>query len=79
MLQIYEMILMPWIILGVVTFIILLKIPAPYGKFSNTSWGPMIPSKLGWFVMEIISPVAFAYFFLTGLEEKSWITWVFFI
>ncbi|GIS57722.1 MAG: hypothetical protein CM1200mP1_16600 [Candidatus Neomarinimicrobiota bacterium] len=68
---------MPWIILGVVTFIILLKIPAPYGKFSNTSWGPMIPSKLGWFVMEIISPVAFAYFFFTGLEEKSWITWVF--
>ena len=79
MLQIYEMILMPWIILGVVIFIILLKIPAPYGKFSKTSWGPMIPSKLGWFVMEIISPVAFAYFFLTGLEEKSWITWVFFI
>ena len=79
MLQIYEAILMPWIILGCITFLVLLKIPAPYGKFTKTNWGPMIPSQLGWFVMEIISPVMFAYFFLIGDTDKNWIMWVFFI
>ena len=45
MLQIYEAILMPWVILGCITFLVLLKIPAPYGKFTKTSGGPMIPSQ----------------------------------
>ena len=79
MLQIYEAILMPWVILGCITFLVLLKIPAPYGKFTKTSWGPMIPSQLGWFVMEIISPAMFAYFFLIGDTDKNWVMWVFFI
>ena len=79
MLQIYEAILMPWVILGCITFLVLFKIPAPYGKFTKTNWGPMIPSQLGWFVMEIISPVMFAYFFLIGDTDKNWIMWVFFI
>ena len=79
MLQIYEAILMPWVILGCITFLILLKIPAPYGKFTKKNWGPMISSQLGWFVMEIISPVMFAYFFLVGDTEKNWVMWVFFI
>jgi len=79
MLQIYEAILMPWVILGCITFLVLLKIPAPYGKFTKTSWGPMIPSQLGWFVMEIISPAMFAYFFLIGDTDKNWVMWMFFI
>ena len=79
MLQIYEAILMPWVILSCITFLVLLKIPAPYGKFTKTSWGPMIPSQLGWFVMEIISPAMFAYFFLIGDTDKNWVMWVFFI
>ena len=79
MLQIYEAILMPWVILGCITFLVLFKIPAPYGKFTKTNWGPMIPSQLGWFVMEIISPVMFAYFFLVGNTNKNWVMWVFFI
>ena len=77
--QIYEAILIPWIILGCITFLVLLKIPAPYGKFTKTNWGPMIPSQLGWFVMEIISPIMFAYFFLVGNTNKNWVMWVFFI
>ena len=83
MLQIYELkyipFLMSWIILGAIIFFILFKIPVPYGKFSNTSWRPRIPSQLGWFVMEIISPIAFAYFFLIGDTEKSLVTWMFFL
>ena len=58
MLQNFESLVLIWLGIGFITFITLLKIPAPYGKFSKTNWGPMIPSKLGWIVMEIISPLA---------------------
>jgi 3-oxo-5-alpha-steroid 4-dehydrogenase 1 len=39
----------------------------------------MIPSQLGWVVMEIISPIMLGYFFLTGPLEKSIASYVFFI
>ena len=66
MLQNFESLVLIWLGLGFITFITLLKIPAPYGKFSKTNWGPMIPSQVGWIVMEIISPLALLYFFLNG-------------
>jgi 3-oxo-5-alpha-steroid 4-dehydrogenase 1 len=71
MLQNFESLVLIWLSIGFITFITLLKIPAPYGKFSKTNWGPMIPSKLGWIVMEIISPLALLYFFLNGNIEKT--------
>ena len=71
MLQNFESLVLIWLALGLITFIVLLKIPAPYGKFSKTNWGPMIPSKFGWFIMEIISPTALIYFFLNGDIEKT--------
>ena len=82
MLQIYQTALDFWFLLGFITFLILLKIPAPYGKFSKSNWGSwffiMIPSQLGWIVMEIISPIMLAYFFLTGPVEKSLVSYIFF-
>ena len=83
MLQNYQTGLEYWFLLGFITFLILLKMPAPYGKFSKPNWGSwffiMIPSQLGWVVMEIISPVMLGYFFLTGPIEKSIVSYVFFI
>ena len=70
MLQNFESLVLIWLGIGFMTFITLLKIPAPYGKFSKTNWGPMIPSKLGWIVMNI-SPLALLYFFLNGNIEKT--------
>ena len=66
MLQNFESIVILWLLLGFITFITLLRIPAPYGKFAKNNWGPMIPSKLGWIVMEIISPIALLYFIIKG-------------
>ena len=83
MLQNYQTGLEYWFLLGFITFLILLKMPAPYGKFSKPNWGSwffiMIPSQLGWVVMEIISPVMLGYFFLTGPIEKSIVSYVFFL
>ena len=77
--EVYNNIFIPWLLIGLSTFFILLKISAPYGRFSNYSWGPTISFKFGWFLQEIISPLTFSYFFLTGIISDHSISWIFFI
>ena len=77
--NIYNHILIPWGIIGLFTFFILLKVSAPYGKFSNNSWGPSISFKWGWIIQEITSPIIFSYFFLTGDLNSKLFGWVLFI
>jgi steroid 5-alpha reductase family enzyme len=38
----------------------LLRQEAPYGRFSNRNWGPMMSNRLGWLLMELTVMVAFA-------------------
>jgi len=70
---------LPWLLFGIITFFVLLKKTAPYGKFSNKNWGPLISFKFGWFIQEIISPITFSYFFLTGNIPNKSIVWLFFL
>ena len=42
-----------WILVGLLAFFILLFIPAPYGKFTDISSKFLIPSRIGWILMEI--------------------------
>ena len=71
MIQNFELLVLAWLGIGLIAFITLMKIPAPYGKFARENWGPMIPSKIGWIVMEIISPLTLLYFYCNGDIEKS--------
>ena len=48
--------------MGLITFIILTFIKAPYGRHRSAGWGPEISARMGWIIMESI-PV----FLLTGL------------
>jgi hypothetical protein len=48
-----------WIAIGIGAGLYLLRKEAPYGRFSNSNWGPMINNKLGWFLMESTVMVAF--------------------
>lgn len=52
-----------WILFGLIIFVILLFIRAPYGKHYNIKWGPEINNKLGWIVMEmpalLICPITY--------------------
>jgi steroid 5-alpha reductase family enzyme len=44
---------------GAVTFPILFFITAPYGRHQREGWGPVIPAKLAWVLMEAPSPLVF--------------------
>ena len=75
---IYNSILIPWLILAIISFLFLFKINAPYGKFSNKTWGKLHNYKIGWFIQEIISPLSFSYFFILGIGEKNIVSWILF-
>ncbi len=75
---IYSHILIPWLLIGLITSVILLKVSAPYGKFNKKSWGPNVSFKWGWIIQEIVSPICFSIFFLMGNNDQP-ILWLFFI
>ena len=53
--------------LAAVTFAILLRLKAPYGRhYSGSGWGPDIPNRVGWIVMELPAPALFAVVYFMG-------------
>lgn len=53
------------------TFMALFFINAPYGRHIRQGWGPSLPNRLSWLVMESPAAVLFALFFLQGRSPKS--------
>jgi protein-S-isoprenylcysteine O-methyltransferase Ste14 len=56
-----------------VTFFAAGRIAAPYGRHARPGWGPVLPKRLGWIVMESPSIVLFAVLFLAGPRADQWI------
>ncbi len=67
-----------WAILGLVVFVLLLFVTAPYGRHSRKDWGPSISNRMGWIIMELPSLLVFILFFLFGPNEIQPVTWIFF-
>ena len=68
--ELYNYIVTGWIVFGIVLFPVLLKISAPYGRHIRKGWGPLIPNKLGWLIMELVSLVVFTLLLISGLGIK---------
>ena len=65
--------LVVWAIFGssVVTFLYLFRRPAPYGRhYGGAGWGPSLPSKVGWIVMEW--PAVFLFLIIYFGGENAW-------
>ena len=63
-----------WFLIGVFGFAVfslvsLFFIPAPYGRHDEEGWGPTIPTRLAWVLMEAPASLSYAYFFFRGANS----------
>jgi protein-S-isoprenylcysteine O-methyltransferase Ste14 len=68
---IYNITLVAWLVLSPIIGIALLFIVAPYGRHMRSGWGLALDSKVGWIVMEAVSPLIFALSFVMGKAPVS--------
>jgi hypothetical protein len=59
---------MIWVLLAlaVLSFVLLMFIPAPYGRHVRSGWGPVGPARVGWIAMETPAVLVFAWAFFAG-------------
>jgi protein-S-isoprenylcysteine O-methyltransferase Ste14 len=57
--------------LAVATVAGLRFITAPYGRYGRGGWGPTVPARLGWLVMEAPAPILFAAVYATGTHRTE--------
>lgn len=77
-LETFHLVNYAWIGIAAITFIALQKVTAPYGRHSSDSWGPTLPNKLGWILMEAPSLFTFAILFRLGDVAHNSPAWIFF-
>jgi 3-oxo-5-alpha-steroid 4-dehydrogenase 1 len=63
-LQFYYTVLYVFLGFALVSFISLLFMPAPYGRHARTGWGPLVPNKPAWLIMEAPASILFFVYFI---------------
>ena len=69
--ELYDIGILVWLGVGALTFLSLFFISAPYGRHARKGWGPSMPARPAWVLMEIASPVLMAFFFFSGGRTAS--------
>lgn len=54
------------LVLALITFVALLFITAPYGRHGRGGWGPEVPQKIAWILMEFPASLVWLAIYLTG-------------
>jgi protein-S-isoprenylcysteine O-methyltransferase Ste14 len=62
----YDGLVLAEIVLAVLTALGLVFVTAPYGRYGRGGWGPTVPARVAWIVMESPAVLVFLAFYLTG-------------
>jgi 3-oxo-5-alpha-steroid 4-dehydrogenase 1 len=74
----YQELLVAWTLLAIPVFALLCFVRAPFGRYAREGWGPTMPNRLFWLLMESPAVWWFALVFLTGELARSSINYFFF-
>ena len=66
-----------FLLIGFVVFVVLFFINAGYGRYASKEWGIHIDNRLGWFIMEAVSPIGFFILFILGNRTQNLVAVVF--
>lgn len=77
--QLFSIVLLTMTLLAVVVFVALFFVDAGYGKFVNPKFGPTIPNRLGWFLMEFPVFAVMCAIWLTSPCEWQIMPFIFFL
>lgn len=69
--------LIGWFALSAVVFVALFVVSAPYGRHVRRGWGPTVPDRAGWVLMEAPAALGFAALFVLTRSQRYPISWVF--
>jgi len=75
----FNWLLVAWFTLSAVTFVVLLVIPAPYGRHVRPGWGPRLPARIGWLLMESTVVVVFFACWILGTNPIAFFPVVFLV
>lgn len=64
-----------WFVLAAITFVVLQFVVAPYGRHMRSGWGPSVPSRWAWVIMEMPMPVLFGTCFIIGEHRDAPAAW----
>ena len=70
----YQLLIYTWMAIGAATFLLLLKITAPYGRHTTSKWGPQIDNNLGWILMEAPVMMVLLYYVLSNVQSQNTVT-----
>lgn len=59
------------LVAAVGVFVVLFRVAAPYGRYLRRGWGPLLPNRYGWLLMEAPAALVFAAFFAVGTAPRN--------
>ena len=73
----YEILLALWLVLAGLVSSLLFFFTAPYGRHVRRGWGPVLPDRTGWVLMEAPAALVFALLLPLGRHRDSPVSWAF--
>jgi hypothetical protein len=69
--QLFPWLMVVWVVVALAVVPYLLLRPAPYGRHGRPGWGPTLPARLAWVLMELPSPALMVIMFWVGNRRSD--------